>query len=104
MTLYIAVPLVLLALLYAASGVAAVTRGWVPPMNRRHVHAPRIYGWGQLTVAFALCWEAAFGVLISDSGIWPSAPLVGSAILVAGFIVMMVGQRAGGKRERGGTP
>ncbi|MFD3477381.1 hypothetical protein [Streptomyces sp. NPDC058695] len=104
MTLYIVVPLVLLALLYAASGVAAVTRGWVPPMNRRHVHAPRIYGWGQLTVAFALCSEAALGSLISDSGIRPSAPLIGSAILVAGFIAMMVGQRGGGKRERGGKP
>ncbi|MFA3839573.1 hypothetical protein [Streptomyces aureus] len=104
MTLYIAVALVLLALLYAAPGVAAVTRGWVPPMNRRHVHAPRIYGWGQLTVAFALCWQTAFGLLISDSGIRPSAPLIGSAILVAGFVVMMVGQRADGKSKCGGTP
>jgi hypothetical protein len=54
-TLYIAVPLVLLALFYAATGVAAVTRGWMLPMNRRRVHAPRVYGWGQLMVAFALC-------------------------------------------------
>ncbi|MFI8789280.1 hypothetical protein [Streptomyces sp. NPDC055105] len=104
MTLYIAVPLALLALFYAAPGVAAVTRGWGAPMNRRHVHAPRIYGWGQLTVAFALCWQTAFGLLISDSGIRPSAPLIGSAILVAGFVVMMMGQRADGKSKRGGTP
>ncbi|MGX1673092.1 hypothetical protein [Streptomyces sp. NPDC055400] len=102
MTLYIAVPLVLLALFYAATGVAAVTRGWMLPMNRRRVHAPRVYGWGQLMVAFALCWQAAFGLSASDT--LPSAPLIGSAILVAGLIVMMVGQRAGGKRKRGGTP
>jgi drug/metabolite transporter superfamily protein YnfA len=103
-TLYIAVPLVLLALFYAATGVAAVTRGWMLPMNRRRVHAPRVYGWGQLMVAFALCWQTAFGLLIGDSDTLPSAPLIGSAILVAGFIVMMVGQRAGGTRKRGGTP
>lgn len=30
-TLYIAVPLVLFALLYAAPGAAAIARGWVPP-------------------------------------------------------------------------
>jgi hypothetical protein len=42
--------------------------------------------------------------LISDSGIRPSAPLIGSAILVAGFVVMMVGQRADGKSKCGGTP
>ncbi|MET7512646.1 hypothetical protein ABZS88_04070 [Streptomyces sp. NPDC005480] len=104
MTLYIAVPLVLLALFYAATGVAAVTRGWMLPMNRRRVHAPRVYGWGQLMVAFALCWQTAFGLLTGDSDTLPSAPLIGSAILVAGFIVMMVGQRAGGTRKRGGTP
>ncbi|CAM5437199.1 hypothetical protein [Streptomyces canarius] len=63
MKLYVAVPLVLLALLIAASGVAAVTSGWVLPMNRRHVRAPRTYGWGQLAVAFALCWQLVFGLL-----------------------------------------
>lgn len=102
--LYLAVPLVLLALLIAASGVAAVARGWVLPMNRRHVRAPRIYGWGQLVVAFALCWQLVFGLMISDSGARPSGTLIGAAILVAGFIIMMVGQLAGGNRKGGGRP
>ncbi|MFD0067857.1 hypothetical protein [Streptomyces sp. NPDC056690] len=101
MTPYIAVPLVLFALFYAASGVAAIARGWVLPMNRRHVRVPRIYGWGQLMVAFALCWQTAFG--FSASGTRASGTLIGSAILLAGLIVMAVGQCAGGKRKRGGT-
>ncbi|MHA5054291.1 hypothetical protein [Streptomyces sp. SD15] len=104
MKLYLAVPLVLLALLIATSGVAAVTSGWVLPMNRRHVRAPRIYGWGQLMVAFALCWQLVFGLMISDSEVRPLGTLIGAAILLAGLIVMMVSQLAGGNRKGGGTP
>lgn len=104
MKLYLAVPLVLLALLIAASGVGAVTSGWVLPMNRRHVRAPRIYGWGQLVVAFALCWQLVFGLMISDSDARPSGTLIGAAILLAGLIVMMMGQLTGGRRKGGGTP
>ncbi|MFI1833554.1 hypothetical protein [Streptomyces olivaceoviridis] len=104
MKLYVAVPLVLLALLIAASGVAAVTRGWVLPMNRRHVRALRTYGWGQLVVAFALCWQLVFGLLIGDSGARPSGTLIGAVLLLAGLLVMMVGQVSGGDRRGGGRP
>ncbi|MER5908261.1 hypothetical protein ABT150_51115 [Streptomyces mirabilis] len=104
MKLYLAVPLVLLALLIAASGLAADTGGWVLPMNGRHVRAPRIYGWGQLVVAFALCWQLVFGLMISDSDVRPLGTLIGAAILLAGLIVMMVSQLAGGNRKGGGTP
>ncbi|MDF3143041.1 MULTISPECIES: hypothetical protein [unclassified Streptomyces] len=104
MKLYLAMPLVVLALLIAASGVAAVTRGWVLPMNRRHVRTPRIYGWGQLVVAFALCWQLVFGLVISDSGARPAGTLIGGAMLLAGIIFMMVGQFAGGDRKGDGTP
>ncbi|GGZ78183.1 hypothetical protein [Streptomyces bluensis] len=99
MKLYLAMALALLALLIAASGVAAVTRGWVLPMNRRHVRAPRLYGWGQLVVAFALCWQLVFGLVISDSGTGPAGTLIGGVILLAGIVVMMVGQLAGGNRN-----
>ncbi|MDQ0578489.1 hypothetical protein [Streptomyces rishiriensis] len=104
MKLYLAAPLVLVALLIAVSGVAAVTRGWVLPMNRRHIRAPRIYGWGQLVLAFALCWQLVFGLLISDSGVRPLGTLIGAVIILAGLLVMMVGQLGGGERNGGGTP
>ncbi|MFE5402925.1 hypothetical protein ACFQ9Z_16510 [Streptomyces sp. NPDC056580] len=105
MKLYLAVPLVLLVLLIAASGLAAVTSGWVLPMNRRHVRAPRLYGWGQLVVAFALCWQLVFGLMISDSDARPLGTLIGAAVLLAGVVVMLVGQLTGGRAKgSGGTP
>ncbi|AYG78135.1 hypothetical protein DWB77_06683 [Streptomyces hundungensis] len=102
--LYLAIPLVLMALLIAASGIAAVSRGWVLPMNRRHVRAPQLYGWGQLVVAFALCWQLVFGLVISDSGTRPTGTLIGGVILLVGLVVMMVGQLAGGNGKGRNTP
>ncbi|MFD8985095.1 hypothetical protein [Streptomyces sp. NPDC059564] len=104
MKLYLAAPLVLVALLIATSGVAAVIRGWVLPMNRRHVRSPRLYGSGQLVTAFALCWQVVFGLVISDAGTRQWGALTGGAMMVAGLIVMLAGQLAGGRREGSGTP
>ncbi|MFC9459962.1 hypothetical protein [Streptomyces sp. NPDC056983] len=36
-------------------------------MNRRRVRVPRIYGWGQLMVAFALRRQTAFGFSASGT-------------------------------------
>ncbi|MFI9247911.1 hypothetical protein ACIGXF_36300 [Streptomyces sp. NPDC053086] len=55
-------------------------------------------------MAIALCRQMFFGLLISDSDVRPSGTLIGSAVLLAGLIVMMVGQLAGGKRKPGGAP
>ncbi|WP_044378712.1 hypothetical protein [Streptomyces noursei] len=99
MKLYLAIPLVLLALLIAASGVAAVSRGWVLPRNRRHVRATRVYGWGQLVMAFALCWQLVFGLVISDSDARPTGTLIGGMMMLVGLGVMIVAQRAGGCRK-----
>ncbi|MEV5683458.1 hypothetical protein AB0L68_09735 [Streptomyces sp. NPDC052164] len=68
MQLYLAVPVVLVALLIAASGVAALTRGWVLASNRSPVRRPRLYGWGQLTVAFALCRQMLFLLALDGTG------------------------------------
>nr|WP_222108969.1 hypothetical protein [Streptomyces cupreus] len=100
--MYLVVPLVLLALLYAASGVAAVARGWVLPMHRKRVHRRGLFGCGQLVVAFALCWQTIFGLVLEDLDTRTWGTLTGSVLLVAGVIVMAVSQRAGGNRQ-GGT-
>jgi len=42
--------------------------------------------------------------MISGSGARPSGTLIGAAILLAGLIVMMVGQLTGGDGKGGGTP
>lgn len=101
---YIAIPLALVMLLIAASGVAAVTHAWTLPWNRRHVRSPRIHGWGQLVLALPLGWQLACGMLISDSGTRATGTLIGSGLLLAGLIVMMVGQLAGRDRTSDGTP
>lgn len=59
-------------------------------MNRRHVRAPRIYGWGQLVVTIALSWQLGVGLVISHSDARPPGTLIGAAILLAGLIVMML--------------
>ncbi|MFE2089397.1 hypothetical protein ACWD4L_37890 [Streptomyces sp. NPDC002596] len=104
MKLYLAVPVVLLALFIAASGAAAVSRGWVLPTNRRPVRRPRLYGWGQLMVAFALCWQMVFLLVLSDPDTRQWGTLTGSALLLTGLIVMMVSHRTGGNRQGRGTP
>ncbi|MFF2328315.1 MULTISPECIES: hypothetical protein [unclassified Streptomyces] len=104
MKFYLAVPVVLVALLIAASGAAAVTRGWVLPTNRRAVHRPRVHGWGQLTVAFALCWQMFFLLVLSDPDTRQWGTLTGSVLLLAGLIVMMVSCRAVRHRQGDGAP
>ncbi|GAB7108950.1 hypothetical protein JCM4814A_72640 [Streptomyces phaeofaciens JCM 4814] len=99
MKIILTVPLLLLAALFAASGVAAITRSWVLPRNRRHVRNFRVYGGGQLMVAFALACQAVFGLLIDDIDLRQVGTLTGSVLLVAGLFVMMAGQLRGRQRE-----
>ncbi|MBC7272415.1 MAG: hypothetical protein H5T76_27555 [Streptomyces sp.] len=95
---YLAVFLVLVALLVGASGWAAVVRGWVLPMNRERVRRVRLFGWGQLAVALALCWQMVFGLVVEDIGTRQWGTLTGSVLLLAGVLVTAVSQRG----ERGG--
>ncbi|MFD4969845.1 hypothetical protein [Streptomyces sp. NPDC058424] len=100
MRLYLAIPAVLVVLLAVALGVAAITRGWVPPMTRRPVRRVRLYGWGQLVFAFALCLQAAMAPVISDTDI---RLLFCVPLMLTGGIVMMVGQYTGRNRQGSGT-
>ncbi|MFE4678800.1 hypothetical protein [Streptomyces sp. NPDC056723] len=104
MKLYVAIPVVLLALLIAASGIAGITRGWVLPTNRRPVHRPRLYGWSQLVGAFALCSQQFFVWVPSDPDTRQWGFLSGSALLLTSLIMMMLSHRAGGNRQGSGTP
>ncbi|MFF2215284.1 hypothetical protein [Streptomyces antibioticus] len=92
MKLYLIAAIVLLSSLFAASGIAAITRGWVLPWNRRHVHRLRLHGAGQLLAAFALCWQLVFGFLVDTSGIRQAGTLTGSALLLTGILMMAADQ------------
>ncbi|MFF8382169.1 hypothetical protein [Streptomyces kanasensis] len=102
MRLYLGIPVVLLGLLTAASGMAAITRGWALPTNRKSVHRPQLYGWGQLMMATALGWQAVFGLLIDDLGTRHWGTLTGSLLMVTGIIVIAVSHRTAG-HQRGGS-
>ncbi|MFI1830824.1 hypothetical protein ACH41E_30950 [Streptomyces sp. NPDC020412] len=92
MSPYLVLPFVALAIFFAASGIAGIARGWVLPRNRRHVRNPRLYGWGQLALACALCWQSAFGLLVDDSDVRLFGTLTGALLLVAALMVMLLGQ------------
>ncbi|WP_316743045.1 hypothetical protein [Streptomyces sp. MK7] len=101
MRLYVGIPVVLLALLIAASAIAAITHGWVLPTNRKPVPRPRLYGWGQLVIAIALCCQAVFGLMTDDLDARQWGTLTGSVLMVTGIIVIAVSQRTAGHRQGG---
>jgi drug/metabolite transporter (DMT)-like permease len=104
MKLCLGIALALLALFFAASGTAAVTRGWVLPTNRRHVRRPQLYGWGQWVMAIALCCQAVFGLVINDIGTRQWGTLTGSVLLLGGIIMLAVSHGTAGPRRQGGAP
>ncbi|MFB7113016.1 hypothetical protein [Streptomyces sp. NPDC056291] len=106
MKVYMAIPGVLMALLFAASGVAGITRGWVPPRlptNRRPVHRPRLYGWGQLVGAFGILGSGVFWLVLTDPDIRPWGALFSNVLGLTGIILMMMGQYMGRNRQGSGT-
>ncbi|WP_433543816.1 hypothetical protein ACQPZG_00920 (plasmid) [Streptomyces sp. CA-294286] len=104
MRLYLGTAVIALALLVAASGTAAVTRGWVLPWNRRHVRRPQPYGWGQLLIALALCCQAVFGLMTPHLGTRQWGTSTGSVLMVTGILVIAASRRTVGHRQRDGAP
>ncbi|GJF25431.1 hypothetical protein [Streptomyces sp. HO565] len=99
MRLYLGTAVVVLALLIAASGVAAMTRGWVLPTNRKRIGRVQLYGWGQLVMAVALCCQAVFGLMTDDLGARQWGTLTGSLLMVTGIVVIALSQRTAGRRQ-----
>lgn len=85
--------LALLALLLAAVGIAAITRGWVPPRARFRVRDSRLYGRGMLWLALATGVIAADGVAVTD-------PDARNPARVAMFVTTLLAVRAMSKCER----
>ncbi|MGY0070452.1 hypothetical protein ACWZEH_27465 [Streptomyces sp. QTS137] len=104
MRLYLGIPVILLALLIAASGVAAIARGWVLPTNRKPVRRPKFYGWGQLVVALALCCQAVFGLMSNNLDTRQWGTLTGGVLLVTGLLVTAVSQRTTGHQQGTSAP
>ncbi|MFE5558280.1 hypothetical protein [Streptomyces sp. NPDC056544] len=81
--LYVAVPTGVVALLLAASGVAALSRDWLLPRQRRHIVRLRLFGWAQLLIAAAL-GSQVIGLLAVD-------PVYRSVVTMPGVLVLLLG-------------
>ncbi|WOI62376.1 hypothetical protein [Streptomyces fradiae] len=103
MRLYLGLAVGLTALLVAASGTAAITRGWVPPWNRKTVHRTRLYGWAQVVMAAALCCQAALGVMPGDPDVRQWGTLGGTALMLTAVLLIAASQRTAGRGRGGGT-
>ncbi|MGW0856458.1 hypothetical protein [Streptomyces sp. NPDC002690] len=100
MKFYVGIPLVVLALAFGASGVASVARGWVLPFNRGRVRRVRLFGRGQLLMAFSLLVQGLFLLLTGGTsrGVRSVYP-VWSPALLAGIALVGVSRRAGRVRR-----
>ncbi len=90
--LYLAVPIGVVALLLAVSGVATLSRGWLLPWQRRHIVRPRLFGWAQLLIAAALGVELV-GLLVVDSAYRSVVTMPGVVGLLFALVLSTRAQR-----------
>lgn len=93
MTLYIGIPLGLMALLVAVSGVAALRSGWLLPVQRQYIIRPHLFGWAQLAIALALVIQVAGAVLVEAGGLRSAVTMSGAAVLLGGVLLIVQAQR-----------
>ncbi|MGE7389035.1 hypothetical protein ACQKM2_26520 [Streptomyces sp. NPDC004126] len=96
--LYVAVPVGLMALLLAASGLATLSRGWLLLRQRRHIVRPRLFGWAQLLIAAALGVQL-IGLLVIDPVYRPVVVMPGSVALLFGLVLTTRAQRSPRDRQ-----
>ncbi|MBQ0828754.1 hypothetical protein [Streptomyces tagetis] len=109
MTVYAGVMGALVALLIGVSGVAALTRGWLLPVNRRSVRRVRLHGWGQLVMALGLGWNAACALTLDRLAAYDGlmrewGTFGGIALILGGLVLVMLSQLPRRERRGGGTP
>ncbi|MFI8266361.1 hypothetical protein [Streptomyces sp. NPDC085665] len=90
--LYLAVPIGVVALLLALSGVATLSRGWLFPWQRRHIVRPRLFGWAQLLIAATLGVELV-GLLAVDSAYRSVVTMPGVVVLLFAMVLITRAQR-----------
>ncbi|MER6033558.1 hypothetical protein ABT133_06550 [Streptomyces sp. NPDC001835] len=78
--------------LMAASGLAAVTTGWVAPFGRRRVLRPKLRGYGQLLGAAAASLWMFLGVFPARFDV---LPLVAWVVFMGSLGIQMLAQRPG---------
>ncbi|MFJ4891585.1 hypothetical protein ACIP5U_16770 [Streptomyces sp. NPDC088788] len=79
----------------AGLGVAAIAASWVPPLVRRRVVRPRLWGWGALSGSLGLSLFMLLGPFHGpDADMTPYA-MTGMALFLAGQALQILGQYPG---------
>ncbi|MFE2823904.1 hypothetical protein [Streptomyces sp. NPDC059271] len=79
----------------AGLGVAAVAASWVPPLIRRRIVRPRLWGWGALSGSLGMSLFMFLGPFHGpDADMTPYA-MTGMALFLVGQALQMLGQHSG---------
>ncbi|MFJ9138029.1 hypothetical protein ACIRRT_33710 [Streptomyces sp. NPDC102256] len=79
----------------AGLGVAAIAASWVPPLVRRRVVRPRLWGWGALSGSLGMSLFMLLGPFHGpDADMTPYA-MTGMALFLVGQALQMLGQYPG---------
>lgn len=93
MHMFFVVAAVLAVTLMGVLGVLAVVGVWVPPVARRRVLRPRLWGYGALVNAVGLGLFMFLGPL-ADAGL-EFLPALGWCLWMGGMVVQFLAQRPG---------
>ncbi|MER7464111.1 hypothetical protein [Streptomyces sp. NPDC097981] len=85
--LYAAIPIAAVVLLLACSGTAVLTRGWMLPVQRRHIVRPALFGWAQLLLAGTLAVQLT-ALLVVDAAYRPVAFMPASAGMLFALVLV----------------
>ncbi|MFF3684456.1 hypothetical protein [Streptomyces sp. NPDC002187] len=95
MNLYVGIPVAVLAVLVAVSGVAAVRTGWMLPNQRKHVIRPRLFGYAQLLLSVCLGTQLAGALFLSGSDMRSAVTYGGTALMLGVPALVWASQRPG---------
>ncbi|MGX4690040.1 hypothetical protein [Streptomyces sp. JNUCC 63] len=79
----------------AVIGIAGITTGWVPPIGRKKVLRPQLWGYGTLTAAVGMGAFQYFGPLSTRPTSHFDLGVVGLAVFLLGAFMQILSQRPG---------
>ncbi|MFB7107934.1 hypothetical protein [Streptomyces sp. NPDC056190] len=91
----------------AVIGILGITTGWVPPIGRKKVLRPKLWGYGPLTAVVGMGAFLSLGPLSSRPAAHFNLALVGMAVFFLGSFLQSLSQRPARtdslNRPQGGT-
>jgi len=101
---YLMIPSAVVFALSVAGGIATLRTGWVLPWLRRRMFRPRLWGYGELTMAAGVALCASGGLLEApQSGTVVSTPAPALALVSLGLVMSARRPGSGVPAEGSGT-